>query len=231
MAKNKKHNLTNKGFTLVELIVVLVILAILAAILVPTLTGYIREAKIKRYLPNAQACKEAAQAAFVELYAKNGDQPAGTPVLSGATDVSGENKTNNDDQDVSETDFAKEILRLAGVNNPAPYLFMVAVGSNAGKKGTAAYTPGAAYDKYTIYYCLYMETKDTLPLYYYNNEWSTRNPRQDGLTKLFDDYNVVQTGPLKGKRLQYYVISNGTDLSVQGSLWNWIKKDIYNSYK
>ena len=48
MAKNKKHNLTNKGFTLVELIVVLVILAILAAILVPTLTGYIREAKIKR---------------------------------------------------------------------------------------------------------------------------------------------------------------------------------------
>ena len=32
---------TNKGFTLVELIVVLVILAILAAILVPALLGYI----------------------------------------------------------------------------------------------------------------------------------------------------------------------------------------------
>ena len=35
----------NKGFTLVELIVVLVILAILAAILIPTLTGYIQKAR------------------------------------------------------------------------------------------------------------------------------------------------------------------------------------------
>lgn len=33
-----------KGFTLVELIVVLVILAILAAMLVPTMTGYIDRA-------------------------------------------------------------------------------------------------------------------------------------------------------------------------------------------
>ena len=34
-----------KGFTLVELIVVLVILAILAALLIPALTGYIDKAK------------------------------------------------------------------------------------------------------------------------------------------------------------------------------------------
>ena len=38
----------NKGFTLVELIVVLVILAILAAILVPALLGYIDKARIHR---------------------------------------------------------------------------------------------------------------------------------------------------------------------------------------
>ena len=38
----------NKGFTLVELIVVLVILAILAAILVPTLLGYIERARSEK---------------------------------------------------------------------------------------------------------------------------------------------------------------------------------------
>ena len=43
----KKFKNDNKGFTLVELIVVLVILAILAAILVPALLGYIDEARNK----------------------------------------------------------------------------------------------------------------------------------------------------------------------------------------
>ena len=41
----KRMRKDNKGFTLVELIVVLVILAILAAILVPALLGYIDKAK------------------------------------------------------------------------------------------------------------------------------------------------------------------------------------------
>ena len=230
MNKKKNHLSKNKGFTLVELIVVLVILAILAAILVPTLIGYIREAKVKRYLPNAQACREAAQAAFVEQYALNGDVPAGTPVVSGAGETSPENNSNNDDQDVSNTDFAKGIIKTAGVN-PEPYLFMVAVGSNAGKIGNEAYTPADVSEKYTIYYCVYMERKDTLPLYYYNNEWSTRNPRQSGKTELFDNKNVIKTGPLKGKRIQYYVISNKTGKSVKGSLWDWLKKNVYNEFK
>lgn len=41
MAKKK----SKRGFTLVELIVVLVILAILAALLIPALTGYIDKAR------------------------------------------------------------------------------------------------------------------------------------------------------------------------------------------
>ena len=39
-----------KGFTLVEIIVVLVILAILAAIAVPSVLGYVEEAKKKNIL-------------------------------------------------------------------------------------------------------------------------------------------------------------------------------------
>jgi type IV pilus assembly protein PilA len=50
-----------KGFTLVELIVVLVILAILAAVLVPALTGYIDRAKEKSIVAETRQVVMAAQ--------------------------------------------------------------------------------------------------------------------------------------------------------------------------
>ena len=58
-----------KGFTLVELIVVLAILAILAAMLVPSLTGYIDKAKKAKSLANARGFLNAAQTVCSELYA------------------------------------------------------------------------------------------------------------------------------------------------------------------
>ena len=57
-----------KGFTLVEVIVVLVILAILAAILVPTLTGYIDRANEKSETVGCRAAVQAAQALATENY-------------------------------------------------------------------------------------------------------------------------------------------------------------------
>ena len=44
-----------KGFTLIEIIVVLVILAILAAIAVPSVLGYVEEAKKEKYIAEAKA--------------------------------------------------------------------------------------------------------------------------------------------------------------------------------
>ena len=64
----KKRN--DKGFTLVELIVVLVILAILAAILIPALLGYIDKAREKQVTTNAEAAYVAAQALATEAYGK-----------------------------------------------------------------------------------------------------------------------------------------------------------------
>ena len=68
----KKRN-ENKGFTLVELIVVLVILAILAAILVPALLGYIDRAREKQYVLNAKSALTAAQAELSSIYGEGGN--------------------------------------------------------------------------------------------------------------------------------------------------------------
>lgn len=65
-SKNKK-----RGFTLVELIVVLVILAILAALLIPALTGYIDKAKKDQVIAETRMLHEAIQTEMVELYGSN----------------------------------------------------------------------------------------------------------------------------------------------------------------
>lgn len=59
-----------KGFTLVELIVVLVILAILAALLIPALTKYIDKAKEKDIIAETRQVVMAAQTEVDEAYAK-----------------------------------------------------------------------------------------------------------------------------------------------------------------
>ena len=59
----------NKGFTLVELIVILVILAILVAILVPTMVKYIKKADEKTAIVECRQVVLAAQGIATELYA------------------------------------------------------------------------------------------------------------------------------------------------------------------
>ena len=67
MVKIKKK----RGFTLVELIVVLVILAILAALLVPALTGYIDKAKKSQVIAETRMLHTAIQTEMSELYGKS----------------------------------------------------------------------------------------------------------------------------------------------------------------
>lgn len=71
-------NYKKKGFTLVELIVVLAILAILAAMLVPALTGYIDKANEKKVVSITRQVAVAAQTVVSEKYAANSDFKEGS---------------------------------------------------------------------------------------------------------------------------------------------------------
>ena len=66
--KQDSRKMNNKGFTLVELIVVLIILALLAAILAPALLGYIDRAKREKETANAKALLNSVQNKLSALY-------------------------------------------------------------------------------------------------------------------------------------------------------------------
>lgn len=62
----------DKGFTLVEIIVVLVILAILAAFTIPTMLGFVNDARGKAMIAEAREVYVAAQSTATEYSAATG---------------------------------------------------------------------------------------------------------------------------------------------------------------
>lgn len=73
-----------RGFTLVELVVVLVILGITASFAVPALTGYIDSAKEKQAVSEAQACVMTATRLGAAQYAKVQQRNVNVSLNSGA---------------------------------------------------------------------------------------------------------------------------------------------------
>ncbi len=70
------RKLNNKGFTLVEIVIVIVIIAILAAMLVPALTQWIDKSKKKTFTSACGTIKTSVWSQIAEQYAVDNSVPA-----------------------------------------------------------------------------------------------------------------------------------------------------------
>ena len=78
---------------------------------------------------------------------------------------------------------------------------------------------------FTVCYFMYMETKDSTPLFYFDGSWTKKHPRIDDKSDLINSNNIVQVGSMKGKRIQYYIISNKTGtIAGKKEFWDIVKK-------
>jgi len=83
-----RKTLNKKGFTLMEIIVVLIIIAVLAAALIPSFVGFIRDSRSATAINEARIGMNAAQVLLTEEHGKNEPaDPFPGGVVTGAASI------------------------------------------------------------------------------------------------------------------------------------------------
>ena len=153
----------DKGFTLVEMVVVLIILALLAAILTPAMLGYIDQARHESEVDNAKAIYHALQTKLTNLY-DQGIMPN--------QDFNG--YTNNGTAGFHwREDWTEDILYNSGVKE-RPYICGFFTGNITEGTGTGNYVgKGLSGLKkgYRVYVMVYVEKADSDAVVYYDGTW------------------------------------------------------------
>lgn len=146
---NKKGN--KKGFTLVEIIVVLVILAILAAIAVPSVLGYVEQAKESEQIYKVRDALIASQTTLIRTYGTDGE-------------FGDDNGSKNGNKKLTK-EQAADLKSKAGLEKN-PYILIFGAGHTS-------YKGSADEEKmYHVYCVIYQETKDSKPWFYDGKIWS-----------------------------------------------------------
>ena len=164
-----KHK--NKGFTLVELIVVLVFLAILAALLVPALTGFIDEALEKKIVAETRMVVMAVQTVASEAYGHLG---AGK-VLCSANPEEWMFHAASGSTPAGDGKYLQEIKKLAYVFDSNPNSFYYATASAQCKVLTLIYNNG-------VYTCTYNSNEQS-----YTTEKNKNTILPSGSSVVFDN--------------------------------------------
>ena len=199
-----------KGFTLVEVIIVLVVVAVLAAALIPALTGYIDEARRKRYINDASYAVTAAQATMMELYGLGPGvmtNQAGNATGGGsAGDVRWD--TGFRSNSTENLEWGEKVLQRMdcgrGASNDEPYILIFGVGKpNSGL--TAA-------QETTVYYVAYVADSNSPAIFYVNGKWYYEYPTDCGAIIKRNNTNYINTddGQIP---IQLYVVSQRTGIA------------------
>lgn len=165
----KKALRSRRGFTLVELVVVLVIAGITASFAVPALTGYIDNTKEKQAVSETQACVMAATRIAAQKYAlvQNASITGKSDGANALTSWAGElkNEASTVTGDVALTEGSGQYLLYVNTP-PAGSIKPVGISSDAGVKGTVQWMTCNASGQ--VLYLVYT-SKDGITVVYTNN--------------------------------------------------------------